>query len=219
MDERAEVPKPTQQARSQATRARLVAAAGRCLIARGYAGASTATVAAEAAVSQGALFKHFPGKAMLLGACVEAQLAVLVTSFAADLGRRLGAGETSFETRLRGAVRALWGVFRQREMTAIFEVYVAARTDPVLEAVLAPLLQAHRQRILGQAARLFPEAAAHLDFEPVVDAVVYAMQGASLGLFAPDEGADERHAALFERMARHELTRLLNHEGETRCHA
>lgn len=210
MDERgAEAPRPAQQARSQATRARLVAAAGRCLIERGYAGASTAQVAAEASVSQGALFKHFPGKAMLLGACVEAQLAALVASFADDLGRRLSGVEPTFDERLRAGVRGLWAIFRQREMSAIFEVYVAARTDPALEAVLAPLLHAHRQRILGQAAQLFPETAGHPEFEPVVDAVVYAMQGAVLGLFAPDEGADERHAALFERMARHELARLL----------
>ena len=211
MDERVEALKPAQQARSVATRARLVEAAGRCLVERGYAGASTATVAAAAAVSQGALFKHFPDKARLLGACVEAQLASLVAAFASDLQARLSGVEPTFEARLEGGIRALWAIFRRREMSAIFEVYVAARTDPALEVILAPLLQAHRQRIVGQAAVLFPEAAPHPDFEPVVDAVVYAMQGAVLGLFAPDEGADERHVALFERMARHELTRLLDH--------
>ena len=50
------VPRPT-QARAVATRQRIVDATLACLVEHGYAGASTARIANEAEVSEGAVFK------------------------------------------------------------------------------------------------------------------------------------------------------------------
>jgi len=195
-----------QQARSHLTRARIVEAAARSLTKLGYAGASTAVVAQAAGVSQGALFKHFPTKAQLLGASVAAILQEMVTRFRADALRRLHrAAPKTLEERIGPAVAALWAIFRAPEMPAVFDVYVAARTDKALEAELAPLLEAHRGRILAEARALFPEQADHEEFDTVIDAVVYSMQGVALGLFAPDSQTEARHLEFFERLARREL--------------
>ena len=61
----------TQQERRDSTRTRLLEATVECLVELGYARTTTLAVAQRAEVSQGALFKHFPTKAALLGAAVE----------------------------------------------------------------------------------------------------------------------------------------------------
>jgi AcrR family transcriptional regulator len=197
-----------QQSRSVATRARLVEAAAGALIDLGFAGTSTAAVAERAGVSQGALFKHFPSKADLLAACVEAVLAGYVEDFRA--GVIPAATGAAPHQRIRPAVAALWSIFRKPGMHAVFEIYVAARTDPALASRLGPILERHRATILAEAHRLLPElAAVPADITIAVDAVVYAMQGVALGLFAPDERADAEHLAFFTRLAEHELDRAL----------
>ncbi|HEU4537866.1 MAG TPA: helix-turn-helix domain-containing protein [Polyangiaceae bacterium] len=195
-----------QQARSQATHARLIEAAVDCLVRQGYAGTSTQAVAQAAGVSQGALFKHFPSKAELLGAAVSHVLASLVGAFRLELGRRRE-GATPGD-RVGPAVGALWAVFRSAELSVLLEVYVAARTDPVLEARLGPALAAHNGHIIDEARRLFPEVAGHPGFEGAVGAVVYAMQGAVVGLFGPAARDDAANLAFFERLARRELGHL-----------
>src|SRR5687767_1043910 len=72
-----EAPRP-KQARSERTRAGIVDAAARTLATQGFHKASTQAVAGAAGVSQGALFKHFPQKSLLLAACVERILAGFV---------------------------------------------------------------------------------------------------------------------------------------------
>jgi AcrR family transcriptional regulator len=192
------------QARAQKTRAKLIASTARCLASRGFAGASTQAVADAAGCSQGALFKHFPTKAELLAASIETLLARFVADFRDGVTQRLPAG-LSPEMRIRTAVEALWKIFKRREMQAVFEVFVVARTEAPLARALGPILDRHRARILAEARLLFPEAAALPNFENAVDAVVYAMQGVALGVFAPDEKAEEQQLAFFHRLAIHEL--------------
>ncbi len=217
-----------QQARSHATHARLIEATVECLVRQGYAGTSTQAVAQAAGVSQGALFKHFPSKAELLGAAVAHLLASLVGAFRLELGRRFGGaggafGESGSEglgglawpmgERVGPAVGALWAVFRSAELGALLGVYVAARTDPVLEARLGPALAVHNEHIVDEARRLFPEVAARPEFEGAIGAVVYAMQGAVVGLFGPAARDDAANLAFFERLARRELGALFGGEA------
>ncbi len=60
------------QARSEATREKIVQAARQLVVEHGYAGVSTAEVMRCAAVSRGGLCHHFDGKTELLAAVVEA---------------------------------------------------------------------------------------------------------------------------------------------------
>lgn len=194
------------QARSALTRLRLTQAAAETMVEVGLAGTSTIAVAQRAGVSQGALFKHFPTKTHLLAATVEHMLATFVAEFDAQIKRAL---KKRGVDPVRASCAVLWKIFRRPEMRAVFEVYVAARTDDTLARRLAPILENHRQSIFDEAYLLFPLAkGAREDFHAAVDAVVYAMQGAALGLFAPDPDAEIEHLAFLERLARRELARL-----------
>ncbi|MFO0550180.1 MAG: TetR/AcrR family transcriptional regulator [Polyangiaceae bacterium] len=207
-----------QQARSVATRARLVEAVGATLVERGLHGASTTAVAEHAGVSQGALFKHFSTKTALVAAGVEHLLASFVQAFRAGVPSIAPRSAASLPERVSLAVRGLWQIFQQPEMLAVFQVYLAARTDPSLATALAPILDAHRQSILTEARRLFPAEAAldSAEFEGAVDAVVYAMQGVALGVFSTDERGTAREIALFERLALRELEGLTKRDRTNR---
>jgi AcrR family transcriptional regulator len=198
------------QLRSIATRARLVEAAAASLVELGYRGASTAVMAERAGVSQGALFKHFPQKADLLSACLEKILADFRVEFRTEIGSRLDARTVPLEARLAPAIALLWRIFRRPGMQAVFELYVAARTDVRLGERFAAILAAHREGILDEARAIFPELADRADdFAGAVDAVVYAMQGVALGLFVPGEADDKAHLAFFQRLAQHEMALAL----------
>lgn len=191
-----------QQARAALTRARLIAAAGAVLVEEGLRGTTTGAVAARAGVSQGALFKHFPTKIDLLGASTERVLLSLVEAFREALPTP---PPSDLDARVRLGVTALWRVFKLPAMQGLFEVYLAARTDPALGEALEPLLAAHRENILREARALLPELADRPALESGVDAVVYAMQGVALGVFSSDARREREHVAFFERLAVHEL--------------
>lgn len=62
---------PTQAERTEATRGRLITTARRLFAAKGFAATSTEEILAEAAVSRGALYHHFPSKLDLFQATFE----------------------------------------------------------------------------------------------------------------------------------------------------
>ena len=177
-----------QQARSVATRRRLLDACIDTLLARGLARTSTTEVCRQAGMSQGALFKHFASKAALLAATTEHLFAQLVEEF-----RRGFAAIAGEEDRVAAAVHALAAIFRQPRLEVAFELYAAARTDAELHAALAPVLERHRENLHREARALFPEAAGVPSFLPVVDTVVDALQGAAIGaLVLPDPASEAR---------------------------
>ena len=193
------------QARSIATRARLLEAAVDALVSDGYAGASTTRIAKRAEVSQGALFKHFPSKHALLGQALQQLFTELVEEFRAKLVR----DERS--DRLGAAIGILWGIFCSPTLQAAFELYLAARTDVELARVVTPVLAAHRQNLLAEARALFPDAAGHNpDFDPMILSIMNMMQGAALAASViPTQEDGARELALIERIARQELLRGL----------
>jgi AcrR family transcriptional regulator len=193
------VVKPPVQGRGYVTRGKILDAVAASLGEVGLAGTTTAAIAERAEISHGNVFRHFPTKADLLAATVEDQLARFVTAF------RAGIAKASADP-VHAACTTLWRIFRQPEMRGIFEIYVAARTDAALAKRLAPILERHRHEILRQARGLFPAAAKrNRDFDGAIDAIVYAMQGAALGLFSPEADDEVAHLAFLERLAHREL--------------
>jgi AcrR family transcriptional regulator len=197
-----EAPARPRQARSLATRARLLDAAIEALVAQGYAALTTTEVCRRAGLSQGALFKHFESKAGLVGALAERLFSALIDDFRAGFGRAARP-----EDRLGSALDQLARSFREPRLLAALELYTAARTDEALRGRLAPVVARHRANLLREARELFPRAAkANPDFEAVVDSVIGALQGAALGgLVASDSEAVRRSLAWLERVLRAEL--------------
>jgi AcrR family transcriptional regulator len=191
-----------QQARSRATRHRLLEATIEALVEVGYGRTTTTEVCARAGMSQGALFKHFGSKADLLAAATEHLFASLIGDY-----RRAFAAIAGHEDRIHAAVGLLWELFLQPRLQAVFELYTAARTDADLAGALAPVMAEHHANLHAEAAALFPEAAASVaDFDAVVDVIVAALQGAALThLAVPMPGLDRRRQAYLEALARREL--------------
>lgn len=155
----------------------------------------------RAGVSQGALFKHFPSKAQLLGAAVRHLFAGLISDFRASF-----AAVDPRAERVSAALDLLREAFAQPRLLAAFDLYTAARTDRGLRAALAPVMAEHRENLRVEARKLFPEADALPDFDAVVDTLMAALQGAALGaLVLPEPDAQARGLDVLERQVRREL--------------
>lgn len=170
----------SKQARSAATRTRLLDAALECLAELGYAGASTAKVAKCAGVSQGALYKHFPTKALLWALSAAHLFGQLRRRFLSDLMRRVQA-EGPGADALDVGLDVLWQIFCEPRLLGVFELYLVARTDDEIADVLTPVLAEHQAAITQLVVQLFPDKIAErATLEPLLWAVLNTMQGAAL---------------------------------------
>ena len=151
-----------------ATRDRILEAAQRLVLERGFAGTSVDAMLAEASVTKGAFFHHFPSKEALGLALVQRYAAVdlqVLDDFmtgaeasADDAAEQVVAFVRSFEEAVVGLAEAqlgcLFGSF-------VYERELAA---PGTEEIIAHSIQAWRERVLG---KLEEAAEAH---PPVIDA-------------------------------------------------
>lgn len=117
-------------------RERLLTACVELLVERGWSGTTTTLVSQRAGVSRGAQLHHFPSKGALVVAAVE-WLAERRAEELASLADGLPQGRG----RTRAVVQALGDHFAGEVFTAALELWVAARTDPDLLAVVGPLEQ------------------------------------------------------------------------------
>ena len=125
-----------QEERTRVMRARLLEATVDCLVERGFAGTSTTLVSERAGVSRGAQLHHFPTKNDLVVAAVE-HLTEVRGAELAKAAEKLPTGPR----RTRAVLRMLGDHFTSPVFSAALELWVAARTDENLRAVVAPLEQ------------------------------------------------------------------------------
>jgi len=146
-----------------------------------------------------ALFKHYPTKDALLAAAVEDLFASLV----ADYRRGLAAVSES-EDRVRTAVRLLWKIMTRPTLQAVFELMGAGRCDPALRCALEAVQIRHRENLRAAARELFPQVDGDAaEFDAMLDVVISAMQGASLGaLVLSDPAADAKRLDALTALAR-----------------
>jgi AcrR family transcriptional regulator len=130
-------------------------------------------------VSQGALFKHFPTKAVLMSSAAAHLFAGMILDY-----RRRFAHLPAGPGRLVTAIDLLWSLFETPRMHAAFELYVAARTEPELARSLKPVADGHHQNLHALARDLFPAAERAPRFDALVDLIIGAFQGAALGNLA-----------------------------------
>ena len=123
-----------EQERSRLTRQRLMEATVECLLEYGWSGTTTTVVAERAGVSRGAQLHHYPTRAELVVAAVQhvarARFDELVAAAdALPLGPR----------HTEAVLGMLAELYTGPLFKAALELWVAARTDPQLLAVVAPL--------------------------------------------------------------------------------
>ncbi len=91
---------------------------------------TTPAIADRAGVSRGAQLHHFPTKAELMAAAVEHLLQRRLEEF------RQALAQAPLD-RVDAAVDLAWQMFQSQTFVAWVELWVAARTDPELAAVMA----------------------------------------------------------------------------------
>jgi len=122
----------TQEERRNATVGKLIKAVVLCLNEHGYAATTTPLVAKRAGVTRGALQHHFASKnELLLAAHVH------LTHLLHERLKRLPEFRGGLEARCRHVVKTLWEVFGSPEYSAILELMLGTRGDPLLHAAVS----------------------------------------------------------------------------------
>jgi AcrR family transcriptional regulator len=141
----------TQAQRTAQTRQALLDAALSCLVDLGFARTTTTEVAARAGVSLGALVHHFPAKSELLTATVAHLLERRLAEFRAAV-----AEADLVEDRMDVVLDLLWTAFSGPTFVAWVELWVGARTDPVLAERVVAMGDAFRAGCREVFDELFP---------------------------------------------------------------
>ena len=177
-------PRRTQAERREGTIGALLDATVACLAERGYAATSTAAVCAEAGVSQGALFRHFPTRQALLVATAEHVATRNVEAFRASVGADVDTVDdvAAVLTHLRAVVLSpanqTWR-----------ELLVAARADAGLREALLPARESLQAQMLAVAADLWGERLPPDDLAAVLSIVVNMLDGLAFSALDPDPAA------------------------------
>lgn len=178
----------TQTERRAATRAALLAAALDQLVEGGLAAFTTTGVCRRAGVSQGALFKHFASKSALLAAVTEHLFDGLRGDFEAAF-----LALPPRRRNLRRGLDLLWDQMSDPRLAAAYELYTAARTDTELRDDLAPVVDAHVERIAELAVTLVgADDSSSPELAGAVDLAILAIQGLVLNQMALPDPAQER---------------------------
>jgi len=177
-------PRRTQAQRREGTIGALLDATVTCLATRGYAATSTAAVCAEAGVSQGALFRHFPTRQALLVATAEHVATSNVAAFRALVDEDV---ETVEEVAaVLGHLRAV--VLSPANQTWR-ELLVAARADAELRTALIPARESLQGQMLDAASALWGDRLPPEDVAAVLSIVVNMLDGLAFSALDPDPTA------------------------------
>jgi AcrR family transcriptional regulator len=193
-------PSGWQAQKSASTRLQIVEAALRCFVELGYSGTTTTVIANKAGLSRGAMLHHFPSKIDIVRAAVEHLHAKRLKAFRKSIDRL-----PRDDGRPRRALEAYWEHVKHPMYVAFLELWVAARTDPELAAILAPAQDSFEREWYSTAVDLFPEwQESGENFDVALDLVHYVMDGMAVSFLTHEHGDQDK--------------RLLNYlEGQLRA--
>ena len=181
-------PSRTQEERTTAMRKRLLDATISTLYEKGYSGTTTLEVQRRAGVSRGGLLHHFASRTDLILAAVEHLTTERITDAVATVR-----GEPPSTGRVAYGVKRMWETFEGPLYAAALELWVAARNDDELRAVLVPQERLLGRAIRGLSAELFGrEVSAHPRVPAVLEMLTDAMRGAAARRPVRSSSSDER---------------------------
>lgn len=178
-------PRRTQAQRREGTISALLEATVTCLTDRGYAATSTAVVCAEAGVSQGALFRHFPTRQALLVATAEHVATRNVAAFSTAID---GAAVDTVDDVAAVLAHLRAAVLSPTNQTWR-ELLVAARADADLREALLPARELLHAQMLDVAADLWGDRLSADDLAAVLSIVVNMLDGLAFSALDPDPAA------------------------------
>ncbi len=188
-----QVPASWQAQKSAATRNLIIEAAINCFVELGYAGTTTTRIAEAAGLSRGAMLHHFPSKIDIVKAAVAQLHAKRLKAFRNAVNEAPPAGKG----RVHLAVQGYWQHVCHPIFVAFFELSVAARTDPELEAILKPAQAAFDKEWYNTATELFPEwQSDKAAFDLALDLSRYLIEGLAVSALTHEE--TERSQYLLE---------------------
>lgn len=190
--------------KSRRTRGRILEEAVKVIAARGYAAATNAAVAEAAGITRGAMLYHFPTREDLLEGVIgylQAERAELFRAAAEDLPA--GADVTEH------AIDSYWDLLRHPAFTAFMELETAARTDPVVAALIAPARAEFDRAQIGDHFLKMLHAGAGPRFQASRDLARFMLEGLARADLSYDEDARvERLLTVIKR-----ATHMLNRKG------
>ncbi len=190
--------------KSRRTRARILDEAVRVIGSSGYASATNAAVAEAAGITRGAMLYHFPTREDLLQGVIghlQAERAELFRLAAAELPA--GADVTEH------AIDSYWDLLRQPPFTAFMELEMAARTDPVVAALIAHARAEFDRAQIGDHFLKMLHAGAGPRFQASRDLARFMLEGLARADLSYDEEARvERLLTVIKR-----ATHMLNRKG------
>ncbi len=184
-------PRRRQEERSEATQARILAAAIECLSKLGYSATTTVAVGEHAGVSRGALLHHFPTRAELIAAAVRRLFEELDERF-----RKAFAQVSADEDRIDAAVELIWKGYASPKVPPLLELFVAARTDARFRSALAPVAREHRNRLRQLVVESLVDGPPSKDFEVTLALAFDAIQGMAIRRIVQPSAVSETLTAI-----------------------
>ncbi len=191
-----------QEQRSRQMRQRLMEATIECLVEHGWTGTTTTVVSQRAGVSRGAQLHHFPSKHDLVVAAVE------------HLGQRRReelidvAADLPADSRTRAALDVIAAHYISPVFFAALELWVAARTDPVLLETVGPLERRFGRQAHDHAVALLGVDESRGRNRQLIQATLDLTRGLALAAALSDDS--QRRASILDAWAvtlDHELER------------
>ena len=180
--------KSWQKTKSENTKTLILEATLDCFLKLGYNNTTTEKVAAAAGVSRGAMLHHFPQRSELIHAAVIYLHKKRLDVFNEQLTK------LNFDAKysLMGeGIDTFWEQLRSPLFTIFYELQVAARTDPELEAVLKPATVEYQKSWGGMAERIFPDLALSERFSLATRVTVFLLEGMAMDRISSNNSRSE----------------------------